>query len=517
MSHNRIHRKKNNGIFYTPEHIAVLLALQAVNRRDISIFDPACGNGILLLEALRVSKQLSDKQGPCLVGCDRFKQKNLDQHIKFIQSDFFKFKTDEQFDLILTNPPYIQSARIDSKIRNIYYKRYAQPLGLSSNLDLWVYFLIKSISHLKKGGAVAAVLPWSFLEAEYAQKVRQWIADRFGKVEVLVLQGSHFEHTVKRVLLVWLKEYGTSAKYIKLGHADGCNKKPYFKELPREIWNYKNAMVGLNPEINDILSRLRRSGFRPLDEYADVSIGVVTGANKYFILPKQNAENKGFSEQSVLRILTSVEDLRRVASSKTMDNVLIQFKRLTKRKANYIRNGEKLGVDKRVHCARRKKQTGSWYSINPGPLPDAFFTYRVSAIPYLFKNPDSYQCTNSLHKVIFNGTSETEQKWIELSLLSLFGQLSLESSGRHYGNGIIKIEPNALKKSLVYASNKPIEKKTYDEIMQALCSGNKEKACLHATHIISKEVKIDDSFVEDILASLNKIRTLRGATLFKTI
>ena len=69
----------------------------------------------------------------------------------------------------------------------------------------------------------------------------------------------------------------------------------------------------------------------------------------------------------------------------------------------------------------------------------------------------------------------------------------------------------------MYASKKPIEKKVYDEIMQALCSGNKGKACLHATRIVAKEAQIDDSFVEDILASLNKIRTLRGATLLKTI
>ena len=51
MSHNRIHRKKNNGIFYTPEHVAALLAAQAITRRDISILDPACGTGGFLVES----------------------------------------------------------------------------------------------------------------------------------------------------------------------------------------------------------------------------------------------------------------------------------------------------------------------------------------------------------------------------------------------------------------------------------------------------------------------------------
>ena len=515
MSSKKHLRVKNNGIFYTPEHIAMLLVAQVITRQDISILDPACGNGILLTQALRVSKQLPSKHKPYLVGCDRFKQKNLDQRIKFIHSDFFKVKTDQQFDLILTNPPYVQSARIDSKIRNRYYKKYAQPLDLSSNVDLWVYFLIKSIFHLKKGGAIAAVLPWSFLEAEYAQKIRKWFAERFGKIEVLVLQGAHFKDTVKRVLLVWLREYGVKAKSIRIGYTDKFHGELDFNDLPMKIWESENALVGLNPEINNMLAILHRSGFRPLEEYADVSIGVVTGANEYFILPKQTAKDKGFSEKSVLRILTSVEELERVISSKEMDKVLLQFARMNKRKKNYVRHGEELGLDKRVHCARRQKHIGSWYVINPDPLPDAFFTYRVSSIPYLFKNPDSYQCTNSLHKVIFKGVSENEQKWIVLSVLSLFGQLLLESKGRHYGNGIIKIEPNALKQCLVYASKKPVEQKTYAEVMQALCNGNKEKACLLATYIITREVKMRDSCVEDILKYLNKIRSLRGAKLLK--
>ena len=507
------HRIKNNGIFYTPEHVATLLASQAISGREISIFDPACGNGILLTEALRVSKRLSGKRGLHLVGCDRFKQKNLDHNINFIHSDFFKLNTNEQFDLILTNPPYIQSARIDSKIRNRYYTRYAQPLGLSSNLDLWVYFLIKCTAHLKKGGAIAAVLPWSFLEAEYAQNVRKWIAENFARIHVMVLQGAHFKDTVKRVLLVWMQEYSVSAKSIKLGHADNCDKKPSFKDLPREIWNSKNAMVGLNPETGDIVDKLQKAGFRPLKEYANVTIGVVTGANKYFIRSKEDAARLGFSDNETLRILTSVKDLRQAAGQGSSDKVLIQFNKMSKKRKDYLLRGSRLGLNKRVHCMRRKKQTGLWYKINPGPIPDAFFSYRVSTIPHLIQNPDSFRCTNALHAVTFKKISENEKKWIQLSLLSLFGQLSLEMRGRHYGNGIIKIEPSVLKSSLVFTCKTELSEGTYDDIIQTLIAGDKTKASLEATKLVAKEANIDDSIVYDVLSSLNELRARRGLTI----
>ena len=511
MSGQKKLRIKNNGIFYTPDTIAALLVSRAMDRQKASILDPACGEGSLLRAALKQCSHFYNKRIPRLVGCDKFKQRNLDLNIKFFHTDFFRYLPNEKFDLILANPPYIPSARIKPRIRRRYYEQYAEPFGFSTNLDLWVYFLLKCATHLKKSGEIAVVLPWSFLEAEYAQRVRKWLAERFAKIEVLVLQGAHFKSTVKRVLLVWLKGYGAKANCINIGSSDKSSNELDFQRLPTRIWNSKNALVGLNPEINNIISKLYKYGFRTLEEYADISIGVVTGANKYFILPKQDAENEGFSETSLLRILTSVKDLKHVASSKTTYKVLIQFRRMTNKKKNYIRKGVRLGIDKRIHCARRKKQTGSWYAINPDPLPDAFFTYRVSAIPYLFRNPDSYQCTNSLHKVIFKGISETERRWIELSLLSLFGQLSLEMRGRHYGNGIIKVEPTALKKSLVYSSTNPIEKKVYDQIMQALCSGNKDRACSQATRLIATEAEVDDGFVQDALTSVNEIRTLRGA------
>lgn len=514
MSNKQLKRKRGNGIFYTPETIATLLSSCAIDGREISIFDPACGNGNLLAAALKACKGLGKRGKLRLIGCDKFRQRNLDRQIKFVHSDFFAFKTNEKFDVILTNPPYIQSARINPTIRERYYTRYAKPLDLSAGLDLWAYFLIKCSTHLKIGGTIAAILPWSFLEAKYAQKIRKWIAENFKKIQVLVLQGAHFSDTVKRVLLVWLKEYGTGAQNIKLGYADKCDRKPNLQDLPIKLWNSENVMEKLNPETSSIMRRLQKVGFKPLEEYGDVSIGVVTGANEYFILPEERAARLGFCKSSVLRILTSVEDLRNAAKQDSNNNkVLIQFKGMSKKKRNYIRKGYKLGLNKRAHCLRRKEKTGLWYAINADPVPDAFFTYRVSIIPYLLQNPDSYQCTNAIHKVFFNKASKNEQKWIQLSLLSLFGQLSLEMRGRHYGSGIIKIEPGVLKRSLVYASKARIKKKTYDNILQALLNGNKNYACLEATRVIAKEASINDNFVDTVLASVNRIRTLREAAV----
>lgn len=511
MSSKKLHLKKKNGIFFTPRPMAELLVSKAIKRSGLSILDPACGEGVLLKAAVEESRRFSGARRPRLVGCDRFKQRKLDQRIEFVHSDFFKFKDDKKFDLILTNPPYVQSGRIPSGVRGKYYRKLAKPLGFSSNLDLWVYFLIKSTLHLKRGGAIAAVLPWSFLEAEYAQKVRKWITENFAKIKVLVLQRAHFEDTVKRVLLIWLEGYGSRSQGVQLGCANECTRKPNFREFPMEIWDSKNVMAGLNPGTDDISRKLIAVGFRPLEEFADVSIGIVTGANSYFIQTRQEAAKFGFSRSSILPILTSVEDLRQVSEWKSPDKMLIRFNRISEKKKQYICKGVKLAFDQRTHCRRREKQNGVWYDVNPGEVPDAFFTYRVSTLPYLILNPNGYQCTNALHKVFFNEVSKIERKWIQLSLLSVFGQLSLELGARHYGNGIMKVEPRILKRTLVYAGGTRIAKGAYQNILRDIAAGRKKSACTEATELIVSETKIDKSIITDTLASLNEIRKRRGA------
>jgi adenine-specific DNA-methyltransferase len=508
-------QKRKNGVFYTPASMARLLASRAIDGEDFLVLDPACGDGVLLKAAAERHADFRVAPRLRLVGCDRFKAKRALRSLEFVQSDFFAYETNEKFDTILTNPPYVQSARIRPATRERYHTRYAKSLGFSHNLDLWAYFLIKCTEHLNVGGTIAAILPWSFLEAEYAQKVRNWLAKSFKRIEVLVLEGAHFEDTVKRVLLVWLYDYGSPARDVKLGYTHTCAVMPDFQSVPMKAWNSDNVAACFNDAGQHICHRLAEAGFSPMKEYVDISIGVVTGANRYFIHSKREAEGFGFPEGSTLPILTSVRDLDLVAGSKSPDKMLIRFKRMTRKRKRYVEKGRRLHLNARVHCARRESQTGSWYDIDPGTTPDAFFTYRVARIPYLILNPDGYQCTNALHRVCFKGVSRTERKWIQLSLLSIFGQLSLEMGARHYGNGILKIEPRLLKMALVYTSRTRIPDDSYRRILRHISNVDKESACAEATRLVAKEANLSASLVADAIATLNNLRKRRGALEFQ--
>ncbi len=501
-----------NGIFYTPEAVASELASGAKEllsgRSRLRILDPSCGAGALL-EA--TEKEIGASH--TFHGCDIFGSEDFrrDRNWRFTKSDFFDYSNAQRFDLIVTNPPYIASARIPEDKRRALFRRYFKTAPLNHLSDLWVYFLLKSIDHLRLGGTISAVIPWAFLEAGYAHPIRAWLAERFTDIRVLVLRDRHFESTEKRVLLLWLSGYGQDNKTIQMGFSDRVDEEHVYTTVDRETWSRDGLIGSVDLDTDSLLKEAATSGFRPLSDLASVTIGVVTGANKFFILPKADARRHGFTNGSALPILTSVADTLGVTSVPRPEQALLQFSRDSQKRQKYIGSGIRKEFHLRSHCQRR---TGlrQWYQVDPGPVPDAFFTYRVSTIPYMSLNPDGFQCTNTLHKVSFHkGVTDQQKQWIATSILSDISQLCFEHYGRHYGNGILKIEPSALKKSLVFCPpRRSISEVDMQMVSELLGDGNKQEASILASSLIRRASRLPSSYWSKVRETLMTLRERRA-------
>jgi tRNA1(Val) A37 N6-methylase TrmN6 len=500
---------RTNGIFYTPEPVAALLAEGCPGGPCQNVCDPACGEGALLWGVY----QRYAPNPVRLAGYDLFRPKigELPPAASFVQTDFLECACNEQFDVIVTNPPYIQNGRIETVKRETYFERYAKPFGMGRTVDLWVYFLTKASLHLHRGGMLAAILPWSLLEADFAIAVRHWMSENFRSISVLMLKHAHFEDTVKRVLLIWLKGYGEACRSIEVAFSDCATDQHKYQHVEKTRWLSDRQLTFAALDTKELLEQLVANGFVPFGTVGDVVIGVVTGANKFFILPERHALRCGFPEKATVPIVTRVDELGGLATQEGIGKRLLQFNRATKLREAYIARGLALGVDKRSHCQRRSNGNGGWYKIDPGRTPDAFFTYRVSEIPYLSLNPKGFQCTNSLHKVNFKRLCQIEKKWVQLSLLSAFGQLSLELVARHYGNGIMKVEPGALRKVGVFKCKKKVAAKEYIGISNMIQAGNKKEAVARATELVAAAAGISDELTQRVEAALRRVRERRGA------
>ena len=502
---------KKNGVHYTPSPLADLLVKGILEKSDQYILDPSCGEGALLKAAEDRHRALNprDKMPLHLIGCDKLKHTGFPQgnsgH-QFVKTDFFAFTPGRKFDTVLMNPPFLARCKIPIRTRTARLRQYAKMCDLSASADLWTYFLLKVTGHLKDGGSIGAILPWSFLQADYAANLRRWLSARFRSIKVLVLTGDHFKSTNKRVLLLWLRGYGEKSQSIGICCTANVRARHRYRRLSQETWSRSPVLLADQAAVGKTIEGCRKHGFTTLGDSVSVRIGVVTDANSFFVLPRGDAYHY-LGWRHLVPILTRGDDLSGLIIAKSpADLCLLKFPvNLPKRCLAYIAKGRNLKYHLRSHARRRIP----WYVVDIGAPPDAFFHYRVTWIPYMVLNRGRLQSTNSIHRIYFDGMSQEDMKWVQVSLLSAPGQLGIEANARVYGNGILKLEPSGLKRAIIFVGKKPVPKASYRRISQLLAKGEKAEAVDVATELIRRSSGISSNLLQRAVDALHILRSQR--------
>ncbi len=496
--------KQLSGAFYTPTELANHLISRCPHKAIRAILDPACGE-FALLNAAHVKYRARIER---LVGCDKRLITTAHCGIRFIHSDFFEYHPKKQYDLIVENPPYIKANRCDSLCRT-WMSKHKQFSDIDKRADLWVYFLLKSITHLRMGGTLAAILPWAFIQANYSSAIRRILLWNFESIHVQVLTKSYFADTTQKVVLLWLFGKGKKNKDIKICISDELEdrSKTRFADIDESMW-----VSGLGIRI----PRIYKNSFickdvRPLSDLCDIKIGLVPGATSFFIKTLKQMREENVSEEDCQCIVTSAHDVGSlILQEKTgLKRLLTITDEDAEKYRELIKDGEKNCLHERRHCKNRK----CWYSISvPNSAPDAFFTYRSSTIPILTINKLGVWCTNALHAIFFheNDVSANQIQWIQISLLSAFSLLDIELLAKTYGKDVLKIEPNALKKVKVYCPDKPIDEGVVKEIDALLKSGDRYKVVIIATQYIMNDMTLSERQKKHIMNSYNRLRSQRA-------
>ena len=146
------------------------------DRRNLKMLDLGTGTGAI---AIAVAKE---KPGWQIVASDinvaalklaRQNSHNLQaENITFIQSDWFNDITDKDFDIIVSNPPYIASNDPHLSQGDVRFEPETALISGSSGMDDIEHICLHSKDHLAKDG-------WLIVEHGYNQK--QQVADCFTK------------------------------------------------------------------------------------------------------------------------------------------------------------------------------------------------------------------------------------------------------------------------------------------------------------------------------------------------
>lgn len=524
--------EKDNGIFYTPSQLADYIC-QAISDKNATILDPAYGRGALLLAARERLVSLGSKSPTDqLFGYDllslckvhqqtHFATKLNDDHL--IERDFFEYdeKYDlKKFDIILMNPPFVRHHKIERNQLQKIKALIQDEIHLVNTSDLWAYFVVYSLRFIQKNGNLIAILPWSFIQADYAKNVREHLLDKFETIKVVAIGKQLFERVQERIIVIYCENFGERTSNISVGYSFETPKTEIkLNKISPKSWIDSPWREILIEDIHVSLQKtLKTTNFQEFGNVASIKIGTVTGANSFFILDVKELKHHKIPREMTRPIIKHASKLQslRVTLEDNIHSFLLAIPSgasLPEELKEYIQSGEASGLQLGYHTKNRE----TWYSINISRPPDGFLPYMSKEIPYISHNLSGLLSTNSIHQIFYSSdVTDDMKKWIQFSMLSSISQLSIELYGKTYGGGVLKIEPTSAKRILIFTGNdRPFPKNLDVKVNNFLTNGKRRDAIDFVDNWLVKNQDFPKKDMKLIKKCYNAIREMRLNT--KTI
>jgi len=195
--------KQTGGIYFTPPSIILdnIKLLEPYIQSINNVLEPSCGsceyiNALtkkydhLKITGIELNKTIYDS-------IKEFETSN----VKLYNEDYLKYESMECYDLIIGNPPYFVMKK--ETVQKSYYKYF------EGRPNIFILFIIKSITLLKENGIISFVLPKNFLNCLYYDKTRQYINKHFQILDIVDCVSSKYIETQQPTIVLIIKKAGT--------------------------------------------------------------------------------------------------------------------------------------------------------------------------------------------------------------------------------------------------------------------------------------------------------------------
>ena len=541
---------KNLGAYYTDSQVADFLVSWAVRGNTDTILDPSFGGGVFLRSSCKRLRDLKGDTNSQVFGVEfdepvhrRISEKLHEEFgvapANLIESDFFALDPGQlkPVDVIVGNPPFIRYQRFAGALRERALTRAAeQGLRLSQLSSSWLPFLIHSVRFLRMGGRLAMVIPFEIAHAAYASPVLKHLALKFESVTFLTFRKKLFPDLSEDALLLLAEgrhERVFKARFFlrDLQHA-GCLSSvqdPNHGSITgvRNL-NTERIVTGEERLIEYVLSRKARDLYRELRSHesivrlgqlADVGIGYVTGANDFFHLAPEIAEQwkipKRFLRPCVRRgralsglRLTHKDWCELLGTGEA--SYLLELPGegdLPDTVERYLADGRRRGVNKTFKCRSRSP----WYRVPHVYLPDGFLTYMSGDVPRLVANDARVVAPNTLHILRLHAETQIHCDGIAALWRTSLARMSAEVEGHALGGGMLKVEPGEAERVMLpfVAKNGSLEALAVE--LDQIARSRGDEACNRCAdqQLLRRGIGLSASDVHLLRASADVLRERR--------
>lgn len=369
-----------------------------------------------------------------------------------IKGSFFDLPITEKFDQIVQNPPYVRQELLIEGANSKDSIRYNVSSLLStipSQSNLYIYFLLKSILHLKEGGVMVAVIYDSWLYSSFGKFLKESFL-KLGRLESIYhFKKSAFDNVeVGATVIKFVKDnnHKKSISYIPL---NDLNDLRTYNGLNANCIKLKQQELLTYSFNNQSQINYKSSLFKELKTIVSQPIQRGTSAvvNSHFIFSKNELPELKPIIKDVSRIKTYTvkeENAYILAVNGSISNETKQYLESVKNEILKTPTQKFIAVKRDIETKR------DWYKINLKATGNFIFNYYLrNNIDFIY-NPNKFLSSDNFY-ILNIKTNELANFAI---LNSSFTRLNTLSNSRSQGNGLRKIQLYEFKEVKVIDVNK---------------------------------------------------------------
>lgn len=471
--------QKLRGGYYTPPDLADFLVrwIQQISPR--SVLEPSCGDGVFLSALAKVGGFADaavtafelDPEEAAKAGA-RAAEAGLET-TQVHAGDFLQWTIKHlndpaaRFDAVVGNPPFVRYQYLPAPFQaraELIFKQLG--LRFTKHTNAWVPFILAGLSMLRPGGRLAMVVPAEIIHVMHAQSLRTYLGTVCRRLVIVDPEEIWFSETLQGAVLLLAEKCRSSAD-----KAQGVGIYPVkgreFLDLdPAKVFAAPHAINGktvagkwtralLKPTTLALLEELTdHPNVHGFSDIANVDVGIVTGANKYFLvtddvvrrfeLAKWAHPMFGRSEHCPGVIYDETQ--HRLNADNGSPTNLLWFdgdaRPIDPAAQAYIEHGESQALHKRYKCRVRSP----WYTVPSVYATEIGMLKRSHNTPRLILNKFGAYTTDTAYRI--RALSVGAEQLVGCFLNPLTA-LSAELEGRHYGGGVLELVPSEIERLTV--------------------------------------------------------------------
>ena len=466
--------EKLRGGFYTEPDIASFLVRWVSALKPVTILEPSCGDGAFL-------SAIEDQHVTSMERVTAF-EINADEAEKARQrtspsacittTDFLRWfllhsMKHEGFDAVVGNPPFIRYQYLPDEQQSFAQEIFRQlKLPFKKHTNAWVPFVLASIKLLRPGGRLAMVIPSEIFHIPHAISLRHYLAEECSRILILDPEEIWFIHTLQGTVLLLAEkkkeeaERGLGVAVVRVSNRSILrgDPEPYFQKAVYAdgvTIQRKWMTVFLSNSERALVENLRQSDkVKTFVELASVDVGIVTGANKFFLVPDSVVDKFALGRWAhpmfgrsyhVKGLVYSSEDHSANKQSGLPANFL-WFSGIEGQVPEQAKEYLAIGLAQKINTRYKCRTRSPWYTVPSVYKARIGMLKRANDYPRLILNEANAYTTDTAYRI---QPINIDAASLVLSFVNSLTCLMAELEGRHYGGGVLELVPSEIERLLV--------------------------------------------------------------------